>query len=113
MTSARNRVLYKKIKRLLQKHPHYRGSDERLQAHLINNDLYRKYTTTLKRVSGEDLFKLFIIPGHVTKLETIRRTRQKVQENNPHLKSEKAQARKGKIETKESVGMKPWKPDEE
>lgn len=90
----------KRITELLTLKPELRDSDERLIANLWYSQMGKE------RVNGMDakeVLRLFS-EGQLVSPETIRRCRQKIQEQNPELrgKSYKARQKKG-VETKQEI----------
>ena len=79
-----------RVKALLVKHPHLRNSDSKLTATIWQQDLLNKglggYMTSREFLS-------FYADGILSNAETIRRVRQKLQEENPELKGTVNEAR--------------------
>ncbi len=73
-----------RVKALLVKHPHLRDSDNKLIATIWQGDLL-KTGLLYKSITAHD-FLVFYSCGKLTNAETIRRVRQKLQEENPDLR---------------------------
>ena len=69
-----------RVKEMLEKYPYLRDSDERLLANLWHYDCERKGITEL---SG---FLRHYSTGDMTNSESVRRSRQKIQEDFPELR---------------------------
>ena len=80
-----------RVKALLEKHPHLRDSDNRLIATIWNNDV-RKISLRSSEISALYFLDLYS-HGKITNAETIRRVRQKIQEENPELRGTVNEAR--------------------
>ena len=80
-----------RVKALLEKHPHLRDSDNKLIATIWQNDLLNMHIEP-KDIRGFDLLSLYA-NGRLTNSETIRRVRQKIQEENPNLRGTVNEAR--------------------
>lgn len=96
-----------KVRNLLIKKPHLRDDDNKLIASIWYNEANIKMT----KISGEDFLHL-LADGKLTSSESIRRSRQKIQEDEPDLRGESYKKRQGKLqeETKEELGYrKPYK----
>ena len=76
----------KEIKRLLIKHKHLRDSDPKLIATYWLNELKKK-DINLYTITAFEFLKLFA-ESQISNTETIRRMRQKVQEENEDLRGE-------------------------
>jgi len=73
-----------RVKALLEKHPHLRNCDRKLTATIWKFDLL---TTAINPDNFTAIGFLDIYSkGHLTNAETIRRVRQKIQEENPDLR---------------------------
>jgi hypothetical protein len=85
-----------KTKKIVEKYlfgyPHLRDNDERLIATIWNEELSNKGITS-KEISGYDFLGYFA-SGELTNPESIRRTRQKLQEENVELRGLKYKERK-------------------
>ena len=73
-----------RVKALLVKHPHLRDSDNKLIATIWKQDLINK-GLNLYLTSTYDFLNLYSVEAF-TNAETIRRVRQKIQEENPELR---------------------------
>ena len=80
-----------RVKALLVKHPHLRDSDNRLIATIWKLDLL-KMGLDIETFSTSD-FLLFYSKAYLSNSETIRRVRQKLQEENPDLRGTVNEAR--------------------
>ena len=80
-----------RVKALLVKHPHLRDSDNKLIATIWKIDLFDK-TINPKGMTAYDFLRLYS-EGRLTNAETIRRVRQKIQEENPDLRGTVNEAR--------------------
>lgn len=78
MKSAKEKVMW-----LLKNHPSLRDSDSKLLATFWHNEMNRMSTS----INGFDVLSK-IAKGELTKPESIRRVRQKIQEENPELRGE-------------------------
>jgi hypothetical protein len=90
-------LLYEKIKQLLNDYPDYRNSDRKLIWRIWMEQGF------VYSMRGEDLitYPMFM---KATSPETIRRTRQKIQQNFPELRSsEKVLQEKSKIEAQKGT----------
>ncbi len=74
------------VKKALTYHPHLRDNDQKLLSHIWTNQLDDKNIP-----ASVFLNRLYI--GSLIKPESIRRCRQKVQEQNPHLRGTKYKAK--------------------
>jgi hypothetical protein len=80
-----------RVKALLEKHPHLRNCDRKLTATIWKLDLL---TTAINPYNFTAIGFLDIYSkGHLTNAETIRRVRQKIQEENPDLRGTVNEAR--------------------
>ena len=86
MTQVKDRV-----KALLEKHPHLRDSDNRLIATMWKYDLL-KMGLSCGGLATIDFLNLYS-QEKLTNSETIRRVRQKIQEENPDLRGTVNEAR--------------------
>jgi hypothetical protein len=77
-----------RVKALLEKHPHLRDSDNKLIATIWKYDLMG----LCENLSAMDFLKLYA-EGELTNSESIRRVRQKIQEENPDLRGTVNEAR--------------------
>ncbi len=73
-----------RVKALLVKHPHLRDSDNKLIATIWKFDLYN-LDLIVDEVTAIEFLK-FYSQQRLTNAETIRRVRQKIQEENPELR---------------------------
>ncbi len=73
-----------RVKALLEKHPHLRDSDNKLIATIWKFDLI-SMRINLSEITG-NIFLLLYSESKLTNAETIRRVRQKIQEENPELR---------------------------
>ena len=80
-----------RVKALLEKHPHLRDSDNKLIATVWKYDVI-KMDLSHYRISGYDFLVLYA-ENKLTNAETIRRVRQKIQEENPDLRGTVNEAR--------------------
>jgi len=85
-----------RVKALLVKHPHLRDDDYRLFATIWKFDLLRMREDPLE-ITGERLLFLYS-DQQLTNAETIRRVRQKIQEENPELRGTVDDKRKQQAE---------------
>lgn len=84
-----------RITRWLEKKPHLKDNDHRLIATMWWEDIGLMYNHNFDNVSGLDVLKM-VAEGKLTSPETIRRMRQKLQEENEHLRGDNYIARKNK-----------------
>ena len=80
-----------KVKFLLKKTPHLRDNDYKLIATFWHHELGGR--TKLDLMSGYDMLRMFS-EGKLTSPETIRRVRQKIQEQTPDLRGSSYKKRK-------------------
>jgi hypothetical protein len=80
-----------RVKALLEKHPHLRDSDNRLIANMWNQDLLNMKIDPFQMVAMA--FLNLYSKQLLTNAETIRRVRQKIQEENPELRGTVNEAR--------------------
>jgi CMP-N-acetylneuraminic acid synthetase len=80
-----------RVKALLVKHPHLRDSDNRLIANIWNQDLLLMGLNK-ENITGNKFLVLYAT-NELTNAETIRRVRQKIQEENPDLRGTVNEAR--------------------
>lgn len=80
-----------RVKYLLQVHPDLRDDDNRLIANVW------KYDCDYKNMTGTDFLKA-VATGSLTTTESIRRTRQKLQEEYPHLRGKRWKHRQRVLE---------------
>ena len=80
-----------RVKALLVKHPHLRDSDNKLIANIWNQDLLKMGINPLDRTANF-LLSLYS-QSRLTNAESIRRVRQKLQEENPQLRGTVNEAR--------------------
>ena len=80
-----------RVKALLEKHPHLRDSDNKLIATIWKQDLYNMALNPDGIAATNFLF--FYADGQLSNAETIRRVRQKLQEENPDLRGTVNEAR--------------------
>ncbi len=73
-----------RVKALLEKHPHLRDSDNRLIATIWKFDLYHR-DLIVDETTAIQFLDLYA-RKQLTNAETIRRVRQKIQEENPELR---------------------------
>ena len=88
----------KEIEKLLIKSPHLKDSDNKLIATYWLRELEHKGLNAYKS-SAYDFLKLYS-ESNVTNAETIRRMRQKLQEEKPELRGEVYNKRKGIMQEK-------------
>ena len=88
----------KEIEKLLIKSPHLKDSDNKLIATYWLKELEHKGLNAYKS-SAYDFLKLYS-ESNVTNAETIRRMRQKLQEEKPELRGEAYNKRKGIMQEK-------------
>jgi len=79
-----------RVKAYLTKHPHLRNSDNRLIATIWKQDIL--HSRNLFLTSANEFLSLYA-DGKLTNAETIRRVRQKIQEENPDLRGTVNEAR--------------------
>ena len=84
-------IVKDRVKALLEKHPHLRDSDNKLIATIWKYDLIRTGMLP-ENLSGQD-FLSYYADDKLTNAETIRRVRQKIQEENPFLRGTVNEAR--------------------
>ena len=92
MKLIREMLLVKdRVKALLEKHPHLRDSDNKLIATIWKQDLLNM------RINPHNIdgiaFLMLYSESQLTNAETIRRVRQKLQEENPDLRGTVNEAR--------------------
>ena len=80
-----------KVTKLLTEYPHLRDDDNRLIANMWTSEMGG--TKHIKTISGFDAMH-FIASSQLTSSESIRRTRQKIQEHNIHLRGKSYKNRK-------------------
>lgn len=80
-----------RVKALLEKHPHLRDSDNKLIANIWNQDLLNMKIDPFQMVAMS--FLNLYSKQLLTNAETIRRVRQKIQEENPDLRGTVNEAR--------------------
>jgi len=80
-----------RVKALLEKHPHLRDSDNKLIATIWQQDLLNKYFNP-NEINANTFLRLYS-NNELTNAETIRRVRQKLQEENPELRGTVNEAR--------------------
>ncbi len=80
-----------RVKALLVKHPHLRDSDNKLIATIWKRDLMNRKLNSNSITANT--FLTFYSIGELTNAETIRRVRQKLQEENPELRGTVNEAR--------------------
>ena len=85
-----------KVKKLLSNHQHFRDSDNKLIAAYWYNEIKGKGLNP-NEMTGMDLLHYFA-DCKLTNPETIRRSRAKIQEENPNLRGNNYTARKGVIQ---------------
>jgi len=85
-----------KVKNLLINNPKLRDSDSKLISRYWFNEL-KCMGLNAEEVTAYDLLSLFAT-SNVTSTETIRRVRQKLQEEHPELRGENYKNRKGKLQ---------------
>ena len=73
-----------RVKALLEKHPHLRDSDNKLIATIWKFDLLKEGVND--KIETINFFLMWYAKGQLTNAETIRRVRQKIQEENPDLR---------------------------
>ena len=73
-----------RVKTLLTEHPHLRDNDERLIANIWNQDMDKLGFNT-EHTSAKFLLRQFA-EGRLTNPESVRRTRQKIQQHNIELR---------------------------
>jgi len=79
-----------RVKALLEKHPHLRDNDNRLIATVWKFDMLNKNLS--RNTTALDFLNLYA-QNKLTNAETIRRVRQKIQEENPDLRGTVNEAR--------------------
>ena len=85
-----------RVKALLVKHPHLRDSDNRLIATIWKYDL-TKMNMSVWGITAINFLELYS-KNKLTNAETIRRVRQKLQEENPELRGTVNEARQEQAE---------------
>jgi len=73
-----------RVMQLLEQHPHLRNSDNKLIATIWKQDILNLGFTS-KGITANDFLKMYAT-DQVSNAETIRRVRQKIQEENPQLR---------------------------
>ena len=73
-----------RVKALLEKHPHLRDSDNKLIATIWKYDLLQQ-CLPIENITAYNFLELYS-KEKLTNAETIRRVRQKIQEENPDLR---------------------------
>lgn len=76
--------LYEVVKKLLEAHPKYRDSDEKLVARIIADDL-EKRGIDIKQISAYKFLCMYA-ECKLVKTESVTRARRRVQEENPSLR---------------------------
>ena len=89
-------TIKERVKYLLQKHEHLRDSDKKLIATFLKFELIRKGINP-EEISGKELLQM-VASGKVSLPESIRRIRQKLQEQNPELRGKHYKSRKQQAE---------------
>ena len=77
-----------RVKVLLLKYPQYRDNDNKLIAHIMRDDMKKVLNKPPDYITGTEVLQL-IADGSLTNTESIRRSRQKLQEHNPYLRGSK------------------------
>jgi len=80
-----------RVKALLEKHPRLRDSDNKLIANIWNQDLLN-HGYSKEWISANKFLALYAT-NKLSNAETIRRVRQKIQEENPDLRGTANEAR--------------------
>ena len=96
------------ITKLLTEQPYIRDNDNVLIAEIWKNEIFicSKQAPDVHRILGLDMLD-YLRMGELTSPESIRRTRQKIQQENPALRGDKYNARhKGQEEVKQE--LKDW-----
>lgn len=91
----------KRVERLLRAKPHLRDNDDKLIASIWYNDAGMADNNDMPAI---DLLNMFA-DGKLTNPETIRRSRQQLQEQNPGLRGESYTERKTKKQEKARVDL--------
>ncbi|MEC7753837.1 MAG: hypothetical protein VYB44_07390 [Bacteroidota bacterium] len=91
----------KRVERLLKAKPHLRDSDDKLIANIWYNDAGICENNNMTAVE----FLNLVADGRLTNPETIRRSRQQLQEQNPGLRGESYVERKTKKQEKARVDL--------
>jgi hypothetical protein len=96
--------LQQRVETLLEKHPRLRDSDEKLIANIWAQDIKTKNTgTSIDSMSGKEVLSMFANKA-LTNSETIRRTRQKVQEKNEKMRGSTWKMRhKEEVDTRQNI----------
>lgn len=91
---------YQRVKDLLITKPETRDNDNLLLSMIWKDDIMSRNDSS----TSKDLFNL-LANGELTNFESVRRVRQKIQEENPELRGKKYKYRVGEleIETKQEV----------
>ena len=88
-----------RVRDLLRVYPDLRDNDNKLIANIWHDDMIKKYELDVFNKSAADLLIMFA-SGKLPSTETIRRTRQKLQQELPELRGEdylKRQSLQGKV----------------
>jgi len=80
-----------RVKALLVRHPHLRNSDNKLIATIWQSDLIKMGLVSMD-ITAYEFLKLYSFE-ELSNAETIRRVRQKIQEENPELRGTVNEAR--------------------
>ena len=86
----------KRVENFLTNYPHLRDNDEKLIANIWTQDLMAK-GVDIKKISAMHLMTRFA-EGQLTNPESVRRTRQKIQQNNENLRGKSYKERGNKQE---------------
>jgi hypothetical protein len=84
MNTKKLKTIKEKVEKLLKNEPHLRDDDNKL---ISNFYFFEVGKNTINQMSAMDFLKL-LSTGNLTAPETIRRCRQKLQEENPSLRGE-------------------------
>ena len=95
--------LQQRVEKLLISYPHLRDSDEKLIANIWAQDVKSKQNSTIGSMSAKEVLTLFA-NKNLTSSETIRRTRQKVQEKNENTRGSAWKMRhKEEVDTRQNI----------
>lgn len=96
------------IENLLHVRPAYRDDDRRLTASVWAKVVRKQLGLDINKISGFEFLTLYS-QGELPHAESIRRTRQKLQENHPNLRGSKYEERQQELEPEMRQKVRAWK----
>lgn len=99
--------LQKIIENLLSTQKPYRDDDRRLTATVWAQVLRKQMSLNVKAMSAYDFLQLYA-QGELPHAESIRRTRQKLQEKHPNLRGQRYEERQEKLEPEVREKVRSW-----